>query len=505
MAEELKDKLSDEVKAKFEELRKKIIKIKSVELTNIKNVNNGKIHFFDNGRPLHILGLYGQNGSGKTALINALNMVKYSMSGKRIPDSVIDLIPNDTIAKIEVIYEVLDEREISYTIEFSRANESDLKEENLTQEDNSNAKEISLKIISELLETKTLEKNSRKKILISYDSRLEDYPLVTKNLFPKNKVNSTKLDYVKAMSLKGQESFIFGMGMRKFLKEYEGKGSLDELKEVWNVLSVNFQRNLIVYSNDLSGMIYTNIVLPISFYIGITTNTSATGTMPLPTDGTSIISKKHFELAELVFEQINGVLPNVIPGLNIEMEILEGNRKNDKGEEGYLVEVMAIKNGSKFPFRCESDGIKKIVSVLSTLIYVYNTPNAVVAIDEFDSGIYEYLLGEIVSVMSTGAKGLLIFTSHNLRALEVLKSSEIVFTTTNPENRYIKVSNLKNSNNLRSMYLRAIQLGGFSENIYAETDTFEIQSNFRRTYRKMQKKLREQTDEPREKSSTSDS
>ena len=39
-------------------------------------------------------------------------------------------------------------------------------------------------------------------------------------------------------------------------------------------------------------------------------------------------------------------------------------------------------------------------------------------IDELDSGIYEYLLGECLEVMQDKAKGQLIFTSHNLRPLE---------------------------------------------------------------------------------------
>ena len=39
-------------------------------------------------------------------------------------------------------------------------------------------------------------------------------------------------------------------------------------------------------------------------------------------------------------------------------------------------------------------------------------------IDEFDSGIYEYLLGELLEIMNESAKGQFVFTSHNLRPLE---------------------------------------------------------------------------------------
>ena len=43
-------------------------------------------------------------------------------------------------------------------------------------------------------------------------------------------------------------------------------------------------------------------------------------------------------------------------------------------------------------------------------------------VDELDSGIYEYLLGECLEVMQDKAKGQLIFTSHNLRPLEILEN-----------------------------------------------------------------------------------
>jgi len=101
-------------------------------------------------------------------------------------------------------------------------------------------------------------------------------------------------------------------------------------------------------------------------------------------------------------------------------------------------------------------------------------------IDELDAGIYEYLLGEILSVFEKGAKGQLIFTSHNLRPLEMIHKRSILFSTANPSNRYIRLQNVKSNNNLRDMYLRSITLGGQPEEIYEETDSVEIGRAFRR-------------------------
>lgn len=85
------------------------------------------------------------------------------------------------------------------------------------------------------------------------------------------------------------------------------------------------------------------------------------------------------------------------------------------------------------------EGIKKIISILQLFIEIYNFPSITVAIDEIDSGIFEYLLGELMRIISEKGKGQLIFTSHNLRPLETIDRGFIAFTTTNPENRYIEI------------------------------------------------------------------
>ena len=68
--------------------------------------------------------------------------------------------------------------------------------------------------------------------------------------------------------------------------------------------------------------------------------------------------------------------------------------------------------------RYESDGIRKIVSVLSLIIDAYNEQSCTIAIDELDAGVFEYLLGEVLQTFQESGKGQFIFTSHNLRPLE---------------------------------------------------------------------------------------
>lgn len=54
---------------------------------------------------------------------------------------------------------------------------------------------------------------------------------------------------------------------------------------------------------------------------------------------------------------------------------------------------------------------------------MYNDPTTTVVIDELDCSIFEYLLGELLSIIEESGRGQLIFTSHNLRPLEKLNKT----------------------------------------------------------------------------------
>ena len=112
-----------------------------------------------------------------------------------------------------------------------------------------------------------------------------------------------------------------------------------------------------------------------------------------------------------------------------------------------------------------------------------NNPSVCLVVDEFDSGVFEYLLGQLLQVIDTSAKGQFIFTSHNLHALEVLPKEKIIFSTADSKERYTTLKGLGNSNNLRDVYLRAVFLGTREENLYESTDITSIKRAFRKAGR----------------------
>ena len=213
------------------------------------------------------------------------------------------------------------------------------------------------------------------------------------------------------------------------------------------------------------------------------------GTITLPLDQSITFPMPIVDVIHNIINMMNLVLSEIIPGLQISASDL-GAELLENGESGKRLILVSNKNNKSIPLKYESEGIRKIISILSLLIAVYNRSSVTIAVDELDAGIFEYLLGELLRIIAEKGKGQLIFTSHNLRPLETLDKGFIAFTTTNPNNRYIRPKNVKASNNLRDFYYRDITLGEQSEEVYKPTQNAEISYAFKKAggYRWLEKK-----------------
>lgn len=77
---------------------------------------------------------------------------------------------------------------------------------------------------------------------------------------------------------------------------------------------------------------------------------------------------------------------------------------NKQREEFIKVELSSNRDEIKTPLRYESEGIIKIISTLSTLIYVFNNPSTCLVVDD-GYGIFKYLLGELLEMLGEHGKG----------------------------------------------------------------------------------------------------
>ena len=240
----------------------------------------------------------------------------------------------------------------------------------------------------------------------------------------------------------------------------------------------NYELFIIDTSN--SGLITLN-ALPLAFQYE-EKGRAAVGSLMIRLNEPTLIPQDAVDVVKKVVNNMNIVLTQLVPGLTIGVKDL-GTELFANGNIGSKIQLTSNKNSKEIPLRYESEGIKKIISILQLLIVVYNKSSITVAVDELDSGVFEYLLGELLRIISEKGKGQLIFTSHNLRPLETLDRGFIAFTTTNPNNRYIRLVNVKTNNNLRDFYYRDIIFGEQSETVYEPTNNYEISLAFREAMR----------------------
>ena len=204
---------------------------------------------------------------------------------------------------------------------------------------------------------------------------------------------------------------------------------------------------------------------------------SMSGVMIRLTD-VNILPKELFPYFENNIKQINIVLGSLVPDLKLEI-YHPFDKLMEDGSDGIQFELISIRGQSRIPLLYESAGIKKLISICSNLVCCYNQESYCLVVDELDSGIYEYLLGEYLQAVQEEAKGQLIFTSHNLRPLEVLERNYLIYTTVNPDNRYSRTNYIKNTQNKRLSYMRTIKLGGQKEKFYQDTSLYEIELAFK--------------------------
>lgn len=462
-----------------------IVRLESIFIENFKNVKCGQLYFANNRKNYRtsILGLYGQNGSGKTALIDAIDLLQSVLKGQKIPSKYADYI------NVEAEYACLryEFSIVSKIEQYQAFYELKLTAEKVEADQNidvAEGEELRFKpVITDEILSYAYESNSvkvRKSALIDTSAQKVFAPAGKYAcLVGKDRDAAMNLMVDKKIVRGASRSFIFSRELLSSIRSNQtGKDDAEYQRHMKLIESLVRYGNyeLFVINTANAGIISMNM-LPLSFKLE-EGETGAVGNILIPLDEAVPIPEEAVTMVEHIIENMNVVLSQIVPGLTIRLENL-GEMVSANGKKGVRIQLMSLKNSKAIPLKYESEGIKKIISVLQLLIVVYNRDSITVAIDELDAGIFEYLLGELLRIISEKGKGQLIFTSHNLRPLETLDRGFIAFTTTNPCNRYIRMTNLKDTNNLRDFYFRDIILGEQSEEVYDPTNNSEIALAFR--------------------------
>lgn len=448
------------------------VRIQKIEMENFKSVTHGEV-LFNCGRKFvlqdtesDILGIYGQNGSGKTAVIEAIAILKRVMSGRSVQERYAECISTGKdYASLAFTFDLQypDKPSLMRTVTYSFKMQA---VPNKQWDEHEAYKSEAYKSFGSLFPNKIQifdetisaaglfggEKQIKQDILTTSGGAYPIGPVRKIPCYVGDKKDDVIVDLEvnKRSALKESKSFVF---MNETLEVFYQNCNYSEYFQI--LLELQHYANFYLYAVDTrtSGM---------GALIAVPLNTRR-GVLGLNLIGTSPVPQSIFEDLEYFVSGINTVLPTLVKDL--ELRLVHDELIVD-GEKGQEVRVYSKRKDVQIPLRDESAGIIKLISVLSLIIAAFNDRSITVAIDELDAGIYEYLLGEILSGMETYGKGQFIFSSHNLRPLEVLKKESLVFTTTNPDNRYIRLKGVGRTNNLRSLYLREILGNDQDEQIY---------------------------------------
>ncbi|MBU3811065.1 MAG: ATP-binding protein [Candidatus Niameybacter stercoravium] len=410
-----------------------MVRITEIKIRNLKNVKQGEIKFknytkLKKNMDLEkgdMLGIYGPNGSGKSAVIDACIILQYLMVGASLPDKMAYVIAIDeptAILEFEFFVQAGDDKYIvAYEVELGRDETG-----------------RHLNVLGEKLACSTLKEGKWKvqPMLIEYRDKEEQYFKIAPRY--KKVLGEDRKLLVRDL----QRSFIFNEQNKQIFREKLGLG------------------------NPLVELLLT--FYQFGYFQLFVIETGHIGLMERLFD-TSLIPENKYEAFVRRVKQMDKVLEILVPGLNLGIE---------QKKEG-TSQVVSVRTGRKVPLKYESEGIKKLITILSVLIAVYNRRNICMIVDDLDNRVFEPLLNQLIEIFTSGMEGQLVFTAQSLSTLEKLDKDRVIFTTLNEGNKYIYLEKMSRKKNMRENYLKELHLEAQKEILYASSDNDMLRETLR--------------------------
>ena len=417
--------------------------IVSMKIKNFKSISEAEINFKGN-----LSGIYGPNGTGKTAVVEAIKLIKdyytsvyTSSSGNILKDKISEYTKiGENFMEIEIVFQ-LENSLYKLVTQFKKENNQALyvSKEELYFKEEANSRKF-FKPIKEMSSDDIGPKilfQKRKNLDVDIEKVWKASEITAKNIS------------VEFNEFKSYLSLLF----RQITMIKDEKDLSEDLKLFADIYSKIEERllELVVITLKEQALYNLDILIPLNVH-----SNKMHGTLLVNyRKGGGIYSEEQAKEIENVVSQISDIFSIIVPKSKLEIEktIEQLNEKEKK----VGINLFVIKDDKKIALEQESTGIIKLVSLLSAMLYYVQNKKAIVVIDELDIHIFEYLLAILLQELSKIARGQLIFTAHNLLPMERLNKDSIIISTKNDDNKviYTYLKGVSATTNLRKKYLKS--------------------------------------------------
>ena len=420
--------------------------IKSIEIKNFKTIKDSKIEFKRN-----LSAIYGPNGTGKTAIIEVLDIMKLYFVNPFMKCETLEkkILKGISIGEKNLIIDVIfsiDEFDYKILVEFNKYTDDSLyvsREELSFKETNSKRKFKNIvKIVNgeELLSPEIYIENSTK----------NNFDILEKSIL--SQIEGGAKRFINDFA--NLSSYLSLIIKYANIKDNEKVSIPEKLSLVMTHFSKieKIFLDMVIITLEEQALYNLNLLIPMNIH----TN-KAHGTLAVNYRDSigNIYTEKEAEILEETVKEINSIFSTIIPNSKLSTERKITSLEGEELKVG--VNIYVEREGRKLLLDQESTGVIKLVSLLSIILYYIKDKNAIVAIDEFDIHIFEYLLALFLEKVVLYAKGQLIFTAHNLLPMEKLDKESIIISTKDEKKgvSYVYLKGASVTTNLRQKYLRS--------------------------------------------------
>ena len=420
--------------------------IKSIEIKNFKTIKDSKIEFKRN-----LSAIYGPNGTGKTAIIEVLDIMKSYFVNPFMKCETLEkkILKGISIGEKNLIIDVIfsiDEFDYKILVEFNKYTDDSLY---VSRE------ELSFKETNSKRKFKNIVKIVNNENLLSPEIYIENS---TKNNF--DILEKSILSQIEGGAKRFINDFANLSSYLSLIMKYANIKDNEKISipEKLSLVMTHFSKiekiflDMVIITLEEQALYNLNLLIPMNIH---TNKVHGTLAVNYRDSIGNIYTEKEAEILEETVKEINSIFSTIIPNSKLSTERKITSLEGEELKVG--VNIYVEREGRKLLLDQESTGVIKLVSLLSIILYYIKDKNAIVAIDEFDIHIFEYLLALFLEKVALYAKGQLIFTAHNLLPMEKLDKESIIISTKDEKKgvNYVYLKGASVTTNLRQKYLRS--------------------------------------------------